>query len=319
MALNPALPETVSDLRRRRRNRFIKDNLRAYLFVLPWLVALIGLTAYPTIASFYYAMTRYTIVKPPEWIGFDNYVRMFTNDPLFWSAVGNTVIYAVVSVPVSLSVALLLATLLNLNTRGIGLYRTLFYLPALVPGVAIGLIWLLLLNPRGGLVNAGLGLLGLEQPGWLSSSTWAKPGLILTAIWAGSGASMLIFLAGLKDIPRSLVEAATIDGANSWQRYWHVVVPLLSPTIFFNLVTNVIGSFQVFAQVLAVSGNTGTIGPSNSLLMYVIHLYRNAFSYFSMGYASAMAIVLFLALAALTLLVVRSSSVWVHYEGGAPK
>jgi multiple sugar transport system permease protein len=301
------------------RMRHLKDNLRAYLFVLPWLIMLVGLTAYPTLGAFYYAMTRYTIVKPPQWVGFENYTRMFTNDPLFWASVWNTLYYTAISVPLSLLVGLLLAILLNQNTRGVGVYRTLFYLPALVPTVAAGLIWALLLAPRGGLVNQLLGVVGIAPLNWMSSAMWAKPGLILTAVWIGSGSLTLIFLAGLKDVPRMLIEAALIDGANTWQRYRFVILPMLTPTIFFNLITSLIGSFQVFGQALAVAGISGTVGPSNSLLMYVIHIYRNAFSYFSMGYASALAVVLFLVLVVFTLLVVRSSSFWVYYEGGSPK
>jgi multiple sugar transport system permease protein len=184
--------------------------------------------------------------------------------------------------------------------------------------VATTLIWMLMLEPRLGLVNTILYALGLPAPGWFRSADWSKPGLILMALWAGTGASMLIFLAGLKDIPQSLLEAAMIDGANAWRRLWHVTIPLLTPTIFFNLILSLIATFQVFGSVfVATSGGSGFsgAGPLNSLLMYMVLLYRNAFRFFNMGYAAAMALVMFIFLMLITLLVVRSSSLWVHYEG----
>jgi multiple sugar transport system permease protein len=303
-------------------SRQLRDNLRAYLFVLPWLISLLLFTAYPVLASFYYSLTRYTIVKPAEWIGFDNFQVMFSKDELFWTSVWNTAYYTLFSVPLQMLVALLLATLLNQSSRGIGFYRTAFYLPTLVPSVVTALLWMLILDPRAGLANATLQAIGLPKLGWMYSATWAKPSLILISLWVGIGQPMLIFLAGLKDVPKSLLEAAMIDGANGWQRYWRVTVPLLTPTIFFNLVMTMIASFQVFTTAFvatATATGTTTAGPYNSMLVYMVHLYRQAFRYSSMGYASAMAVVLFLALLVLTLLVVRSSSLWVHYEGNAPK
>ncbi|MCB0111572.1 MAG: sugar ABC transporter permease, partial [Caldilineaceae bacterium] len=259
------------------------------------------------------------IVKPAEWIGTQNFQVMFTQDPLYWTSVWNTLYYTLAAVPLQMVVALWLATLLNQSTRGIGFYRTAYYLPALVPTVATTLLWMLILDPRAGLFNAGLQALGLPKLGWMYSSTWAKPSLVLIAVWIGVGQPMLIFLAGLRDVPKTLLEAAVIDGANSWQRYTRVTLPLLTPTIFFNLVMSLIASFQVFTTAfVATAAVTGAsaAGPLNSLLMYMVHLYRQGFRYFSMGYASAMAVVLFVVLVLLTLLVVRSSSLWVHYEGG---
>jgi multiple sugar transport system permease protein len=205
--------------------------------------------------------------------------------------------------------------LLNQRVIGIGVYRTIFYLPAIVPSAAMVLLWVVLLDPRSGLVNSVLGSIGLPKPGWLKSADWAKPGLILMSLWAGSGSAMLIFLAGLKDVPQSLLEAATIDGANGWQRFRHVTLPLITPTIYFNLIMGIIASFQVFGPAFfADSIAKWGLGPLNSLLMYMLHLYRSAFRHFDMGYASAMALVLFLVLVALTLLLVRTSRYWVHYE-----
>src|SRR5262245_15646591 len=310
-------------VRRPLLSRQLRRDLRAYLFLSPWLIGLLAFTTYPTLASFYFSLTRYNILNPPRWVGTDNFVKLFTKDPLFWTTVWNTIYYTLLSVPLGLALALGLALLLNQRRGGIGLYRTAFYLPSLVPTVVITLVWSVMLDPRLGLVNTALRAVGLPGPGWLRSSEWSKPALILMALWSGRGAASLIFLAGLKDIPASLLDAAMIDGANAWQRFRHVVLPLLTPTIFFNLIIGIINSFQVFViafiatSAAGVAGSgTGTAGPLNSLLMYMVLLYRNAFRYFDMGYASAMAVVMFVVLVLLTLAVVRSSDYWVHYEGG---
>jgi multiple sugar transport system permease protein len=277
-------------------SRKVRDNLRAYLFLSPWLISLLLFTAYPMLASFYFAMTRYTIINPPEWIGIENFVVMFTKDELFWVAVNNTLYFTLLSVPLQLIAALMMATLLNQSTRGIGFYRTAFYLPTLVPAVVTTLLWMLILDPRAGLANGALEALGLPKLGWMYSVAWSKPALILISLWVGLGQPMLIFLAGLKDVPKSLLEAATIDGANGWQRYWRVVVPLLTPTIFFNLLITLIASFQVFTTAFvatATAAGTTAAGPLNSMLVFMVHLYRQGFRYSAMGYASAMAVVLF--------------------------
>jgi multiple sugar transport system permease protein len=302
---------------KRRISKQLRDDLRAYLFVSPWIVSLLAFTAYPTLASFYFALTKYNIIEPPEWVGLDNFRRMFFEDPLFWTAVWNTAYYALISVPLSMLVALGLALLLSQNLRGMGVYRTIFYLPSLVPVIASTLLWMVLLNPQSGLINTALDAVGLPKLGWLRSADWSKPSIILMSLWTGTGGAMLIFLAGLKDVPVSLLDAAKIDGANGWQRLRYVTMPLLTPTIFFNLIMGIIGSFQVFGSVLVAGGNGA--GPLNSLLMYMVLLYRNAFRSFEMGYASAMAMTLFVVLVLLTLAVVRSSDYWVHYEVGASK
>ena len=303
-------------------SRKMRDNLRAYLFLSPWLISLLLFTAYPMLASFYFAMTRYTIINPPEWIGIENFVVMFTKDELFWVAVNNTLYFTLLSVPLQLIAALMMATLLNQSTRGIGFYRTAFYLPTLVPAVVTTLLWMLILDPRAGLANGALEALGLPKLGWMYSVAWSKPALILISLWVGLGQPMLIFLAGLKDVPKSLLEAATIDGANGWQRYWQVVVPLLTPTIFFNLLITLIASFQVFTTAFvatATAAGTTAAGPLDSLLVFMVHLYRQGFRYSAMGYASAMAVVLFVVLVGVTIAMVRSSSFWVHYEGTPPR
>lgn len=300
---------------RRRISKQLRNDLRAYLFVAPWIISLLVFTAYPMLASFYFSFTKYTVLNPPQWVGTANFTRMFTGDNLYWVAVWNTVYYTLISVPLSLAVALGLALLLNQRARGIGFYRTVYYLPSLVPTVAGTLLWLVLLDPRLGLVNLLLSTLGLPKLGWLKSADWAKPGLILMTLWAGTGSGMLIFLAGLKDVPQSLLEAAVIDGANNWQRFRNVTLPLITPTIFFNLLIGIINSFQVFGPAFVAGGTGNAVGPLNSLLMYMLLLYRNAFRFFDMGYASAMALVMFVVLVLFSLLLVRTSNYWVHYEG----
>ena len=283
------------------------------VFILPWLVGLLVFTTYPTIATFYLSFTDYNIVQPPSWTGLDNYRTMLFEDPAFWTAVRNSAVYSLVSVPLKLVVAFALALLLNMGVRGIGFYRTIFYLPALVPPVAATIVFLLLFSPNGGPISAVLGGLGLRAPDWFNDPTWSKPALIVLGIWP-LGVETLAFLAGLKEIPQDLLDAAAVDGARGWQRLRHVVLPLISPVILFNLVIGVIYSFQVFTQALIIGGQNGE--PLGSTLMFVVLIYRNAFRYFSMGYAAALSVVLFAAVLLLTLLIFRTSRSWVHYEGG---
>jgi multiple sugar transport system permease protein len=289
-----------------------REAIAGFLFVLPWIISLLVFTAYPVIAAFYLSFTEYNIVDSPKWIGLENYVKMFTADTSFWKAVGNSAYFALISVPLGLVSSLALALILNLRARGIGVYRTIFYLPALAPPVASTIIFILLMNPQNGLINTVLGSLGLPKPGWLTDPVWSKPALILMSLW-GVGAGALIFLAGLKEIPQSLLDAAAIDGAGTWQQFRYITIPLLTPVILFNLVMGVIGSFQVFTQALVIGGTTGK--PLESTLMFMVIIYRNAFAYFSMGYASALAVVLFLAILVITLAIFRSSSAWVYYDG----
>jgi len=289
-----------------------REAIAGYLFVLPWILSLLIFTAYPVLAAFYLSFTEYSIVQPPRWIGLQNYQTMFTADPAFWKSVANSGYYALVSVPLGLVFSLGLALILNLRAKGIGLYRTLFYLPSLAPPVASTIIFILMFSPTNGLINAVLGKLGLPQPGWLTDPTWSKPAIILLSLWS-VGAGALIFLAGLKEVPQSLLEAAAIDGAGVIQQFRHVTLPLLTPVILFNLVMGIIGSFQVFTQALVIGGTTGK--PIESTLMYMVHIYRNAFAYFNMGYASALSVVLFLAILVVTLAIFRSANAWVYYEG----
>jgi multiple sugar transport system permease protein len=315
-------PQSV---RKRLLSSQMRTDVMGYLFCLPWIASLLIFTAYPTIASFYYAFTKYSILKPPQWIGFRNYVTLFTKDPLFYKSISNSLYYTVLLVPLGLTTSLALAVLLNQTLAGVGLFRTLYYVPSLVPPVASTLIWMLILNPRLGLLNTALSALGMSRPpGWLTSPVWSKPGLVLMALWGG-GSSTLIFLAGLKEVPRELLEAAEIDGANAMRRFWGVTIPMISPVILFNLVMSIIGSFQVFTSAFVAGGGGGGLsgggpsgaagGPLDSMLMYMLYLYREAFTYFDMGYASAMAVLLFLAILILTFGIFRTSGRWVYYAG----
>lgn len=283
------------------------------LFVAPWVLSLLIFTAYPVLASFYFSLTQYSITTTPKFIGLDNYTQMLTADPAMRVATYNTLYYTLLSVPVGLISSLLIALVLNLNVKGIGAYRTLFYLPSLAPPIAGAIIFIIMFQPDGGLVNEILKFFGIRGPAWFTDPAWAKIGLIILSLW-GVGSGSLIFLAGLKDIPQELLEASAIDGANLWQRFWRITIPLLTPVILFNLVMGVIGSFQVFASAFAIGGTTGK--PQESTLMYMVHLYRNAFRYFNMGYASALAVGLFVIIMVITLLIFRSTKAWVFYDDG---
>ncbi|HEX9867439.1 MAG TPA: sugar ABC transporter permease [Candidatus Tectomicrobia bacterium] len=305
MALWPGQRADRSAVRRR-------EARAGLLFVLPWLLSLLIFTAYPVLAVFYLSLTDYNVVQPPTWVGLQNYRTMLSADPAFWISVKNTASYTLLAVPLGLAGSLALALLLNLRVRGLGVYRTLVYLPALAPPVASTIIFIGLFDSEGGLINAVLQQVGLPALGWLNDPTWSKPALVMMSLW-GLGAGALIFLAGLQEIPQALWEAAAIDGAGPWQRFRHITLPLLTPVVLFNLVIGVIGSFHVFTPALVSGGTTGK--PLESTLMLMVHIYRNAFRYFAMGYASALAVVLFLAVLMVTWAIFRSARVWVDDVG----
>jgi multiple sugar transport system permease protein len=305
MALMPGQRAHRGALRRR-------EARAGLLFVLPWLLSLLIFTTYPVLAAFYLSLTDYNVVQPPTWVGLQNYRTMLTADPAFWISVKNTAFYTLLAVPLGLAGSLALALLLNLRVRGLGVYRTLVYLPALTPPVVSTIIFIGMFDPEGGLINAILQQVGLPALGWLNDPTWAKPALIMMSLW-GLGAGALIFLAGLQEIPQALLEAAAIDGAGPWLRFRHITLPLLTPVILFNLVVGVIGAFHVFTPALVSGGTTGK--PLESTLMLMVHIYRNAFRYFAMGYASALAVVLFLAVLMVTWAIFRSAQVWLYEVG----
>jgi multiple sugar transport system permease protein len=305
MALMPGQRAHRGALRRR-------EALAGLLFVLPWLLSLLIFTTYPVLAAFYLSLTDYNVVQPPTWVGLQNYRTMLTADPAFWISVKNTAFYTLLAVPLGLAGSLALALLLNLRVRGLAVYRTLVYLPALTPPVVSTIIFIGMFDPEGGLINAILQQVGLPALGWLNDPTWAKPALVMMSLW-GLGAGALIFLAGLQEIPQALLEAAAIDGAGPWRRFRHITLPLLTPVILFNLVVGVIGAFHVFTPALVSGGTTGK--PLESTLMLMVHIYRNAFRYFAMGYASALAVVLFLAGLMVTWAIFRSAQMWLYEVG----
>jgi len=283
------------------------------LFALPWLLGLLLFYAYPLVSSIYNSFNAYNVVSPARWIGTLNY-RMLLRDRTFWVSITNTLTYAAMAVPAGAVVGIGLALLLNVKLPGRGIFRTVFYLPSLVPVVATAILWQWLLNAQFGVINHGLTLIGLSGLPWLSSTTWAKPSLVLIAQWT-IGNMVIVYLAGLQDISRDYYEAAEIDGAGGWAKARRITLPLLTPVIFFNVVMSVIGTLQVFTLPYTLTSGTGN--PANSLLFYSMYLYSNAFSYMKMGYASAMAWILFVVIIVITLLLFRSSNRWVHYQDEA--
>jgi multiple sugar transport system permease protein len=283
-----------------------------YLFLLPWLIGFVLFVGAPMLASLGLSFTRYAIAKPPVFIGAANYVEILTADELFWSALGRTFLYAIVMVPASLVGSLLAAVLLNQGLKGTNLYRTFYFLPHLTPLVASAILWMWLFNPEVGPINYGLRAVGIPGPGWFNSPDWAMPALIIMALWSAIGGNrMLIFLAGLQGVPPELYEAAEIDGAGVWTKFEHVTLPMLTPTIFFNLILGIIGALRVFSSAfVATSG-----GPAYATWFYALHIYTKAFKFFEMGYASALAWVFFLVLFAFTYVQFRAAKRWVYYAG----
>lgn len=281
-------------------------------FSSPWLLGLSVFLVYPLASAFYYSLCDYSVLLPPVFVGFDNYVELF-HDELFWKSLWNTTFYALGSVGLGTFMALLLALLLNSRVKGLSFYRTAFFLPSLMPLVATSILWFIMYAGQGGIINTLLGKLGIVGPAWLSDPRWAKIALIFMAAWS-AGHSMVIYLAGLQDVPVSLYEAAVIDGANFRQRLFNVTLPMISPVIYFNVIMGLIGAFQVFAQPLIMTGGSGVGAPQRSTLFYVLQLYSVGFMDMRMGYASAMAWVLFLIIVALTLLATRLSRRFVSYD-----
>lgn len=284
------------------------NNRLGYLFISPWLLGFVIFTAFPFVASIYLSFCRYDVVSPPVWVGLANYDELLRNDPRFWKSLWNTLYYAAVAVPLGIVTGFSLALLLNLEVRGVSVYRTIFYLPAIVPAVASSVVWMWILNPQIGLVNGVLRLFGIVGPAWLQDQNWAMRSLVLMSLW-GAGNSIITYLAGLKDVPISLYEAAVVDGAGAWQRTWHITVPMLTPVIFFNLIMGIIGAFQYFTQAYIMTQG----GPADSTLFYALYLFYRAWNYMDMGYASAMAWVLFVVIAVVTALVFKTHRKWVHY------
>lgn len=290
-----------------------KKNAVAYLFLLPWFIGLFALTLGPMINSFYYSLTKFDVMSPPEFIGLDNYVTMFTEDERYFTSLKVTFTYVFASVPLKLAFALLVAVMMNRGLRGLSFYRTLYYLPTLLGGsVAIAVLWRKIFGGSG-IVNQFLLKFGIDAPDWIANPKYALYSIIALSVWQ-FGSSMIIFLAGLKQIPQDFYEAAEVDGAGRVKRFFLITIPLLTPVILFNLVIQLIGSFQAFTQSFIISGGQG--GPIDSTLFYTLYLYLKGFAFYEMGYASAMAWVLLLIIGAFTAVIFGSSKYWVHYGDG---
>jgi multiple sugar transport system permease protein len=293
------------------------ENLVGYVFTAPFILGFLIFTLFPIVSSLYYSFTDYNLLESPSWIGFDNYQTMFTEDEKITKSIQVTLTYVAASVPLRLIFALIVAMMLNKAARGIGAYRSAYYLPSLIGGsVAVSIMWQQIFGDKG-LVNSLLGVIGIESStSWIGNPGTALWTLILLSVWQ-FGSSMLIFLAGLKNIPASLYEAASVDGANSVHRFFKITLPLLSPIILFNLIMQTISAFMTFTPAYIISRGEG--GPLDNTLLYSLYLFRRAFSFFEMGYASAMAWVMLIIVGLITLVIFKTSTLWVHYESKGDK
>ncbi len=294
---------------RRMSPRMRREALEGYLGLLPWLIGFLLLTLGPILATVYFSFTQWKITEPPNFIGLTNYMLMFTADPQFWNALKVTFLYVLYSLPLKLVAGLGLSLLLNLKLAGMNFYRTVFYIPAVISGVAVSLMWMWLMQPDYGVINTLLGMVGVQGPGWFWDPAWALPSVAIMSIW-NVGGSAVIYLAGLQNIPPHLYEAAEIDGANRWYRFWRITIPLLTPTLFFQLVMEMIDSFRVFTQAFVITKG----GPLGATYFYMLYLYEQAFQEFNMGYASALAIIITLIILVFTLIVNSTQKRWVYYE-----
>lgn len=305
------LTTTPARPRGRRLSQRKVEALFGLLFVSPYIIHFVVLQAGTILYSLFLSFFESDMLTTMNFVGLDNYRYLFENEPLFAQAIKVTAIYTFVSVPVATILSMSIAVLLNQNIKYQGIFRTLYYMPAVVSGVAVALVWLWVLHPDYGLSALAFDALGLRSPRWFWSEDWALPGLIMVALW-GTGTNMLLYLAGLQSIPSQLLEAARIDGAGAARVFFSITLPLLTPTIFFNVILNIIGSFQVFVPAYVITQG----GPNNATLTMVLLIYRKAFQNFHFGYASSIAWVLFLVILFFSLLVFRSSDRWVYYEGG---
>jgi multiple sugar transport system permease protein len=299
------------DRPRRRGKLLLREYIAFYLFASPWLLGLLLFTIGPMVISLYLSFTDYAVIDRPKWVGLDNYTHMFTDDPLVWQALRVTTKYSLAAIPLTLIVSFLVALLMHQRVYGVRVFRTIYYLPSVISGVPVALLWMWILNPEFGLMNNFLRLVGVEGPKWLYSTTWVIPSFVLMSLWQ-IGVPMVVFLAGLQSIPMHLYEAAEIDGAGLWAKFRHVTLPMMSPAILFVMIEQIIWSFQTFTPAFLMTNG----GPANASLFYGLYLYNNAFKWFKMGYASALAWLMFLIILLLTGLVFRSSIRWVYYEGG---
>ncbi|MFI7632643.1 carbohydrate ABC transporter permease [Nonomuraea sp. NPDC049400] len=292
-----------------------KDTRAALLFISPWVIGFLIFTAWPVINSAYLSLTDYDVINDPSFVGFDNYKALF-EDPKVGLALRNTFLFTVMSVPAQLVVALALALLLNSATKATGFFRTAFYLPKMTPPVAIGILLLMLFNGQNGLINSFLGLFGIEGPAWTTDPDWVKPGLVLMSLWT-VGASIVIILAALRGVPQELYDSALVDGAGWWRRTWRITVPMISPTLFFLFIVDSINALQSFTEAYtAFFGSGNTTYSNDAALFYAIYLFQQAFEFLHMGYASALAWLLFIVIMAITAVQILVTRRFVHYEGG---
>ncbi len=290
-----------------------RETLAALAFISPWIIGFLIFTAGPMVVSLALSFTDYNIIRPPRFVGLANYQELLT-DPRLGLSLGNSIYYALLHVPLTIIVALSLAMLLNRVGRAAGFFRTAFYLPSITPSVAVGTLFLWLLNPRVGLINRALAVFGITGPGWTTDPVWIKPGIVIMSLWA-LGSTVIILLAALRSVPNELYEAANIDGASGWQQFIRITVPLISGSLFFVLVVNTIASLQIFTEVYTMYFGKQQSGPASSAgLFYNIYLFRQAFEFLRMGYASAMAWLLFVIILILTVIQLRVSRRWVYYE-----
>ena len=286
------------------------EELSGWLFAAPWILGFLMFTAGPMVASAFFAFTDYNIVMTPKWVGLDNFKMAFGGDSLVWQSLKVTTIYAFVGVPLRIVLGLIIALLLNTKISGLQYYRTIYFLPSILSGVAVALLWRWIFSANYGLINAFLAIFGIRGPAWLGDADWALTSLIIMSLWH-IGGGMIIYLAGLQGVPTELYEASEVDGANWHHRLFRITIPMITPVLFYQAITGIITSLQVFTQALIMTAG----GPKNATLFYMLYLYRNAFQYFKMGYASVLAWILFVYILILTLFVVRSSSLWVFYTG----
>jgi len=287
-----------------------KERRAAYLFLLPWIIGFFIFYFIPILIATALGFYKYSILNPPRFVGLANFVDVF-KDSLFWTSLSNSFYMVYIGVPLQILAGLSVALLLNMKVKGLAYYRAIYYLPAIVPMVASAILWLWMFNPQFGYINAALSFIGIQGPEWLGSTVWAKPAFIMMRVWA-AGATMIIYLAGLKNIPVQFYEAAELDGANSFQKFLRITLPLLTPTLFFTSLTGVIFAFQIFTQAYIMTGG----GPVDSTMFLVYYLYDSAFVYFKMGYACAITLILFFIILAFSLFQVKIAPLWVHYEVG---
>jgi len=291
-----------------------RETILGWVMVSPFLIGFVFLTAIPMIASFVISFSEWDMLSNPEWIGFDNYKKLFFEDALALHSLNITILFTIVSIPLNILFGLALAMLLNTSIRGLAIFRTIYYLPAILSGVAVALMWRWIFSTEFGLLNALLDIIGIEGPAWLTDRIWVLPSFVIMRLWSVGG-GMIIYLAGLQSIPTNLYEAANIDGANWWHKTRFITLPLLSPTIFFQLIVGFIFSMQIFTEAFIMTNG----GPADASLFYLLYLYRQAFQYFDMGYASALAWVLFVVILFLTIVMFKTSRFWVYYEAETRK